>query len=321
MNYEKSKKIRFLLFIVIPVSILSLITFGFWLVYLIFVYFTCGILYRLSHFFFSRIILPFYIRWQAKGDKFLIRFNDHELPDVTQRIQRRNHAGQMSKTAVLLLVFLLAIIAQTNIDTATTGKGIDAYRCPDGSVELYAKGCASLEDPELYPICTDGCSSELAAVDKIQETFFSLNAVMLYVFAPFITAITAPLMVMRHSSLSIVNKKTKSITPIGAKLTDITNAAMGFGSLVIFAKTAYSIAQTAATADESAAFLMYMATGITIAMIWLFYPTIWLASAKFAKVHPKLVRDLDARVTLKSGLKTHYLESTDGGLTISPTSQ
>ena len=321
MELEKSNKLRFFLLVLAPTLIGTTITLGIWFVYLLFIYFTCGKLYKLINHLFCRILLPSYIRWQVKGDKFLIRFDDQKLPDVNQRRQRWNHAGQISKTAVLLLISLIAVLAQSNINTATTGEDINAYRCPDGSVELRAGSCAMVDDFDTsYPVCTDGCSSELSAAEKISSTFVSRETIILFFFIPYVTAIIAPLMVLKYSSLAIVDKKTKLIIPIGKKLTDITNAVMGFSALLIFGKAVQKISQNAATSEETVAFLMYMSTGMVFSFIWLFYPTIWMASAKFAKIHPQLVRELDASITLKSGIKSHYRECTDEGLTILPTS-
>ena len=312
------------LFVILPIILQSIIFDMFWIVYISIVYYTCGILYWLTHLFFSRLIFPFYIKWLTRGDKFLIRFDEQKLPDVTQRRQRWNHAGQMSKTSVFLLIFFIALFAQSNITTATTGEGIEAYRCPDGTVEVYASNCDLVDDPDAYPVCTDGCVDELSARDKVLQTFFSLEVLLICMLSPYLTAIAAPLIVMKYSALAVVDKKKKSISPIGEKLSVITNAAMGFGAVVVFAKTLYGITQYTATNqnfDNTSLGMIKSTLTMLVVMIWLFYPAIWMANAKFAKFHPGLVRDLDRKITVKSDLKVHSLEHTSEGFTIFPTTR
>jgi hypothetical protein len=225
---------------------------------------------------------------------------------------------------MFLLIFFISLIAQSNITTATTGEGIEAYRCPDGTVEVYASSCDLVDDPDAYPVCTDGCVDELSAQERVLQTFFSLETMYVFLFSPYITAIAAPLIVMKYSALAVVDKKKKSISPIGEKLTVVTNAAMGFGALVIFGKTLYSITEYAATDnnfDNTSLGLMKSTITILVGLIYLFYPAIWVANAKFAKFHPELVRELDRKITEKSGLKVHSLEHTSEGFTIFPTTR
>ena len=177
-----------------------------------------------------------------------------------------------------------------------------------------------MDDSDSYPVCTDGCEIELSARDKTWETFVGFNTINVLIFAPYITVIVAPLIVMKYSALAVVDPKKKSIAPIGSKLTDVVNAAMGFGALVIFGKVLYSVSQSAATSEESISGLMISTSFIVAVMIWFIYPTIWLANAKFAKSHPKLVRNLDSRITRKSNLNVHRLEHNREGLNISSAS-
>ena len=53
-------------------------------------------------------------------------------------------------------------------------------------------------------------------------------------------------LVLKYSSLSIVDKETRSMSPIGEKANDLTNIAAGFGSVVIFFQTAWKISSAAA---------------------------------------------------------------------------
>ena len=65
----------------------------------------------------------------------------------------------------------------------------------------------------------------------------SVEVFIVLMFAPFITCIMAPLFAIKDSSLSVVDRETKSITPIGGKLLDKTNAATGFGAIVVGGKS------------------------------------------------------------------------------------
>ena len=54
-------------------------------------------------------------------------------------------------------------------------------------------------------------------LDRITEAYMDVRTLAVFMFAPFVTILVAPILVLRYSSLSIVDKNTRSMSPIGRK--------------------------------------------------------------------------------------------------------
>ena len=163
--------------------------------------------------------MPIYANIFTVGKKFLIRFSEHKLPPAETRLERLRSTRKMSFSAVLVLLFVMSIFAQSNIAMVTEGKIPDAVICNDGSFEEKLSYC---EDDTSATACDSECVLEnTRPLDRILSAYMDVKTVLIFMFAPFITILIAPILVLRHSSLSIVDKKTRSINPIGEKASDL----------------------------------------------------------------------------------------------------
>ena len=164
---------------------------------------------------------------------------------------------------------------------------------------------------------TDAC-----AVDRIGDSYTSEIGVVL-LFAPFITILIAPILVLRYSSLSIVDKKTRSMSPIGEKANDLTNVAAGFGSVVLFFQTAWRISSAAARNGNITEGVVFVAMILifTIILVLAFYPLIWLPMLKFTKSFESHVLLLDNSLVESKGIEVHQLTYENNELRIVPVHQ
>ena len=107
---------------------------------------------------------------------------------------------------------------------------------------------------------------------------------------------------LRYSSLSIVDKKTRSMSPIGEKANDLTNVAAGMGSVVLFfqphgdrqccpRKRQHWTRHCVCRVDFTA----------TVALVLVFYPLIWLPMLRFTKAFEGHVLHLDNTLMQSKG--------------------
>ena len=269
---------------------------------------------------FIKSVLPLYATVFSGGKKFLIRFSEYTMPPTNTRAELFRATRKLSLTAVFVLFFLISLIAQSNISMVTEGDIPDAVVCDDGTVELYG-ACPDESDGTFCdPDCVMNNSS---ALDRIMEAYTSGEIGLVLLFAPFITVLVAPILVLRFSSLSIVDKKTRSMVPIGQNANDLTKVTAGFGSIVIFFQTALGIA-TAATEDGSlgeAFFFVFMILLMTIILVLAFYPLIWLPMLKFTKSFESHVLLLDNSLVKSKGIEVHQLTYDNNELRITPLHQ
>ena len=81
-------------------------------------------------------VLPIYANVFSGGKKFLIRFSEYQLYPTSTRTELFRATRKMSLTAVFVLVFLISLVAQSNIGMVTEGNIPDAMVCQDGTVDL-----------------------------------------------------------------------------------------------------------------------------------------------------------------------------------------
>ena len=190
----------------------------------------------------------------------------------------------------------------------TEGDIPDAYQCEDGTVELYGDGIC--DDGSLGTPCDSECVLENSTgFQRALEAYSDERVLLVLLFAPFVTVLTAPLLVLKFSSLSIVDKKTRSMSPIGEKANDLTNIAAGFGAVVLFFQTAWKISSSAVQDGNVMVGAAYVA-GIllfTLLLVYIFYPLVWLPIYKFAKSFESHVYNLDNSLVDSKGIEVHQL--------------
>ena len=303
-------------------ALMSVFTFGILLLFGVVFYWVGGSLWNLVTKIFVKSILPIYATIFGGGKKFLIRFSEYALPPTSTRAERFRATRKLSLTAVFVLIFLISLIAQSNISMVTDGDIPDAVLCDDGTIEFLGPGYC--DDESVGTSCDSECVMENSTVnERMQEAFFDTRVIMILLFAPFVTVLTAPLLVLKYSSLSIVDKKTRSMSPIGEKANDLTNIAAGFGAVVLFFQTAWKISSSAVQDGDltQGIFLVLYIFLFTALVVLMFYPLVWLPLYKFVKSFESHVFLLDNSLVESKGIEVHQLNYANNELTITPVQQ
>lgn len=266
-------------------------------------------------------VLPIYANVFSGGKKFLIRFSEYQLHPTATRTELFRATRKMSLTAVFVLVFLISLVAQSNIGMVTEGNIPDAAMCQDGTVDLV--GFCDEGQGGVADACDSSCVMENSTPgDRIFEAYLSEDILMFMMLSPFLTSLVAPVLVLRYSSLSIVDKKTRSMSPIGEKANDLTNVAAGMGSVVLFFQTAWRIANAALESGNIGQGILFVGSILltTVALVLVFYPLIWLPMLRFTKAFESHVLHLDNTLMQSKGIEIHELTYSDNELRISPVS-
>ena len=306
--------------LLLPLLLLSIPMFGIPLLFAAIFYLFVGGLWNKITKIFIKSILPLYATIFGGGKKFLIRFSEYTMPPTDTRPELFRATRKLSLTAIFVLFFLISLIAQSNLSMVTEGNIPDAVVCDDGTIDLIG----ICDDGSDGVLCDSDCVMDNTdAIDRIGEAYTSVEIVLVLLFAPFITILVAPILVLRFSSLSIVDKKTRSMSPIGEKANDLTNVAAGFGSVVLFFQTAWRISSAAAENGNIAEGIGFVATILvfTFILVFAFYPLIWLPMLKFTKSFESHVLLLDNSLVESKGIEVHQLTYDNNELRITPVHQ
>ena len=306
--------------LLLPLLLLSIPTFGIPLLFAALFYLFVGGLWNKITKIFIKSILPLYATIFGGGKKFLIRFSEYTMPPTDTRPELFRATRKLSLTAIFVLFFLISLIAQSNLSMVTEGNIPDAVVCDDGTIDLIG----ICDDGSDGVLCDSDCVMDNTdAIDRIGEAYTSVEIVVVLLFAPFITILVAPILVLRYSSLSIVDKKTRSMSPIGEKANDLTNVAAGFGSVVLFFQTAWRISSAAAENGNITEGLGFVATILvfTFILVFAFYPLIWLPMLKFTRSFESHVLLLDNSLVESKGIEVHQLTYDNNELRITPVHQ
>lgn len=306
--------------LLLPLLLLSIPFFGIPLLFAVIFYLFVGGLWNKVTRIFIKSVLPLYATIFSGRKKFLIRFSEYTMPPTDTRPELFRATRKLSITAIFVLLFLISLIAQSNLTMVTEGNISSAVVCDDGVVDLVG----ICDDGSDGVLCDSDCVLEnTAALDRIFEAYSSPLIIAVLLFAPFITVLVAPLLVLRHSSLSIVDKKTRSMSPIGEKANDLTNVGANMGALVLFLQTAWRIA-SAATKDgnisEGVVFILQILL-FNLLLVFSFYSLIWLPMLKFTKSFESHVLLLDNSLVESKGIEVHQLTYDKNELRITPVHQ
>ena len=317
-KYEKSKKIRFFLLILTPM-VLGLFFFGFFIIMGL----IAGVLWRITTRIFLRFVAPIYARTISRGDKFIIRFSNADLPQLETRRERWNMGGERTNGSLLILIFLISLLSAQYVDMAATGKGMENFECADESIIDFAyvnDGTNDCEDGsdegvvDPVPCPGDVCMAE--PMDRFYAAFFTMDTIMVLMFAPIITCVMGPLFAIKDSSLSVVDRETKSINPIGGKLLDMTNAATGFGAIVVGGKTMWTMATASTDSVSGSIGMVIMGLFLFGFMFWFFYHSIWISAVIYTKKHNTYVKRFDDLITSSSDVEFHEVRYEENKIVI-----
>ena len=296
----------------------SVFTSGIPIIFAILFYFLVGGLWNKVTRLFIKTVLPIYATVFSSGKKFLIRFSEYEMPRIETRAELFKATRKLTFTAILVLLFAVSIFAQSNISMITEGDLPNAVMCDDGTYEADPILC---DDESSAIPCDSACVLEnFGTLDRITEAYLDTRTVAIFMFAPFVTILVAPILVLRYSSLSIVDKKTRSMSPIGEKASGYTNVIMGAGSVVLFFQTALNIARASTETGDFMQSLQYIGfiLLLTLFLVFFFYPLVWLPMLKFTKSFESHVRLLDDSLVKSKGIEIHNLTYENNELRISP---
>lgn len=110
------------------------------------------------------------------------------------------------------------------------------------------------------------------------------------------------------------------MSPIGEKASGYTNVIMGAGSVVLFFQTALNIARASTDNGDFIQSLQYIGfiLFLTLFLVFIFYPLVWLPMLKFTKSFESHVRLLDESLVKSKGIEIHNLTYENNELRISP---
>lgn len=302
--------------LLLPLLIIS-VFFPWFLVCAWFFYGFGGWLWNITTRLFVRLVLPIYAAVFGGGKKFLIRFSEYNIAPTNTWAERFKSTRELSLTAVYVLFFIISLLAQANISMVTEGDIPDAVLCEDGTVDL----AGTCDDGSEGTTCGPNCVMEKSeTVNRVLAAYATLEIVLVFFFAPFITVIVAPVLVLRFSSLSIVDKKTRSIVPIGQNANNLTKVTAGFGAIVIFFQTALGISLAAAEGGNrlEMLYLLFMIFLMTVTLVVMFYPLIWFPILKFSKSFESHVLNLDNSLVDSRRIEVHQLAYDGNELRITP---
>jgi len=330
-NYEVSKNLdraqsstgEYLLtgLLLAPLLAITPFTSGSALLAAVLFYFVAGWIWNTIARMFITSVLPLYASVFSGGKKFLIRFSEYQLHPTTTRTELFRATRKMSLTAVFVLVFLISFVAQSNIGMVAEGDIPDAAVCNDGTVDLF--GLCDEGGGGVAQACDASCVMENSSPgERVFQAYYSPKILVFMALSPILTALVAPVLVLRYSSLSIVDKKTRSISPIGEKANDLTNVAAGMGSVVLFFQTAWRIANAAIKGGNFGQGIVLIGSIllITVGLVMIFYPLVWLPMLKFTKAFEGHVLHLDNSLMQSKGIEIHELSYSDNELRIAPVS-
>lgn len=306
--------------LLLPLLLISIPFFGIPILFAVIFYLFVGGLWNKVTRIFIKSVLPLYATIFSGGKKFLIRFSEYTMPPTDTCPELFRATRKLSLTAIFVLFFLISLIAQSNLSMVTEGNIPDAVVCDDGTIDLTGL----CDDGSDGVVCDSDCVMDNTdALDRIVEAYTSVEIAVVLLFAPFITILIAPILVLRYSSLSIVDKKTRSMSPIGEKANDLTNVAAGFGSVVLFFQTAWRISSAAARNGNITEGVWFVAIIliVTIILVLAFYPLIWLPMLKFTKSFESHVLILDNSLVESKGIEVHQLTYENNELRIAPVHQ
>lgn len=266
----------------------------------------------------STVLLPFYVRRQKSRGRFLIRFHN---PIVELSLNRRAKARLAMSHAWIpfaLCVFIASTaISSQGLSGLETGEGFEFYKCANGEEILYSDiGLAGCEDgsdaldpnPQkcLYPECTGD------PLDRVYERIFGGGPLMISVMlSPMAAFLTAPLVVLRQSSISVVDKQRRSIVPIGRKAEQMLNAVLGFGALVLLSHSSWSVASAASDSFMETFSITLYIMAMTLTLLLSLFHALWFYSYLNLDRHMRHLAYFEQKLISKEVIVLHNFDDTE----------
>jgi len=270
----------------------------------------------------SLIFVPIYIKRQASKGRFLIRFRNPDSQVELSLKQRARVAFSHAWLPFTLSVFILTMaITFQGFEDVASGDGLEFYKCADGQETLFDyvnDGDADCNDgsdesdpnpsPCYYPECTGD------PFDIVSEKVFDDEWMVWWMFSPILAFLTAPMLILRESTVAVVDKENRSIIPIGASAYRTLNTVLGFGAFILLFDTCWSVASVASDSfGDRIGILLFMLLLMLILVLVLFH-ILWAYSFFHVKAHVRFLALFEERITQSKDIEIHTFNQTEPGI-------
>ncbi|MDC1029629.1 hypothetical protein OAR30_03445 [Euryarchaeota archaeon] len=267
------------------------------------------------------ILLPYYGRRQSTKGRFLIRFKNPVTEVSMNRKKKARIALSHAWVPFAFCVFIAStLITIQGFEGLATGEGIEFYKCANGQEILFEEigsdfGCDDKSDlSDLNPFSCSYPECVGDPIDRVSEMIFDGDLLIWVLLSPLVAFLTAPLLIVRESTIAVVDKETRSIVPIGANAYRMLNAVFGFGAFIILTETSWSVAKaTSDTLGGRIEVLMFMLFVVFSIMLLLFH-VLWVYSYLYVKTHIKLLSKFETKLTNSEDIELHTFSETEPGV-------
>ena len=275
----------------------------------------------------SMLFIPIYIKRQSAKGRFLIRFQNPDGQVELSLKQRARLAFSQAWLPFTMSVFILTMaITVRGFEDVATGEGLEFYKCADGEEILFDyvnDGEADCDDggdesdsnpsPCYYPECTGD------PVDIVYEKVFDDEWLGYWAISPLLAFLTAPMLILRESTIAVVDKENRSIVPIGASAYRTLNTVLGFGAFVLLVDTCWSVASIASNSFGERMGVLFSMILLMLMLMMILFHVLWAYSFFHVKTHLRTLAQFEERITQSKEIEIHtFNEKEPGIVTIDP---
>lgn len=306
--------VLFVLFGLVPGSLIALMLFAIPAIIVLVVNFVWVWISRLS----VSLLIPRYSGFVARNRAILIRFSGRVQQRHVGKVQAMKFIRKLSLAPTLWIVFLITLSLQSNIEYISHGSIPDAVLCTDLNVSFNG----SCEGGQSLP-CNEHCVLEhTTASQRLAEAMLTQPiSILLFFGAPLVAALTAPFLLLRFSTLSIVDGSSRSIRPIGEHSADVTNIAMGFGCVLTLLQSTWKVGLAYglggswwALAEGVFSVVMFYALLLMIA-----YPLVFFSMVRFQRKFWDLIDHMDEKIVHHLNVESHEFTFDRHNVSVGPT--
>ena len=275
----------------------------------------------------SFVFIPMYIKRQSSKGRFLIRFRDPDSQAELSLKQRARVAFSHAWLPFTMSVFVLTMaITVRGFEDVASGDGMEFYKCADGQEILFDyvnDGMADCDDgsdesnpnpsPCYYPECTGD------PFDIVTEKVFDDEWAIYWMISPLLAFLTAPMLILRESTIAVVDKENRSITPIGASAYRTLNTVLGFGAFVLLLDTCWSVASVASDSFSGRIGLLISMAIFLLILVLILFHILWAYSFFHVRTHVRFLAIFEERTTQSRDIEIHTFNQVEPGIvTIDP---
>lgn len=271
---------------------------------------------------FSMLFIPIYIKRQSAKGRFLIRFRNPENQVKLSLKQRARVAFSHAWLPFTMSVFILTMaITFQGFEDVATGEGLEFYRCADGQeilFDLVNDGYADCNDgsdesdsnpsPCYYPECTGD------PLDIVSEKVFDDDWMNYWLISPLLAFLTAPMLILRESTIAVVDKENRSIIPVGASAYRTLNTVLGFGAFILLFDTCWSVASVASDSLGERIKILFFMILLMLILVMILFHVLWAYSFFHVKTHLRTLAQFEERITQSKEIEIHTFNEKEPGI-------